>query len=314
MNLKQQLKNFPKQFGWKPQIENRQNLPKRWDDILICGMGGSALPGLLLQSLLSNKNIMTHRDYGLPQIITKNTFVVVISYSGNTEETIFAYQKAKKQNLPLALITSDGKLQKLAERNKDTFVKIPSGFQPRLALGYQFRALVELVDAPKPDKIKPNIEKVAQEARKLAKNIGSSIPLFYASTNNKALAYIAKIQTNETAKRHAFYNTFPELNHNELEGFNNEQRTTNNERFMAIILKDKNDDKKIQRRMELTKRLIEQKGYGVKIIDISNDNWYNKVIYSVLFTNWLSYYLAIDAGIDPEPVNLIEEFKNSLRE
>ena len=308
MDFKQQLQNFPKQLEWKPQVENRQNLPKRWSGVLVCGMGGSALPGLLLQSLLPNKNIITYRDCGLPQNITKNTFVIAVSYSGNTEETISAYQKAKKQNVPLALIASGGKLQKLAKKNKDAFVKIPSGIQPRIALGYQFRALVELVNAPKPDKIKPNTEKIAREAKKLAKNIGSSIPLFYASTQNKALAYVAKISINENAKRHSFYNVFPELNHNELEGYE-----TFCKNLFIVFLKDKKDDKRIQNRMELTIKLIEKKGYPVYTFDICGDDWYNRIVCSILFTNWLSYYLAINASIKPEPVDLIEEFKDSLR-
>ncbi|OGZ61371.1 MAG: hypothetical protein A3F94_02285 [Candidatus Spechtbacteria bacterium RIFCSPLOWO2_12_FULL_38_22] len=276
-------------------------------------MGGSALPGLLLESLMASEKITVHRDYELPQNITKNTFVVVMSYSGNTEEAISAYKTAKKQNLPLAAVASGGELEKLTQKDKTAYIKVPSEIQPRIALGYQFMALVELTKAPKPQNINIDAKKIEQDAKLLAKKINTSIPLFYASTQNKALAYIAKIQTNETAKRHAFYNIFPELNHNELEAWNMEHEAWNMEQFVIIMLKDKSDDKRIVRKMNLTAKLIEKKGYHVKVVDVSNVNWYNKVIHSVLFTNWLSYYLAIDAGIDPKPVNLIEEFKGLLR-
>ena len=312
-NFYNQLTDFPKQFEWEPKVENKDKLPTTWDSLLICGMGGSALPGLLLESLMASEKITVHRDYELPQNITENTFVVVMSYSGNTEEAISAYKTAKKQNLPLAAVASGGELEKLTQKDKTAYIKVPSEIQPRIALGYQFMALVELTKAPKPQNINIDIQKLEQDAKLLAKKINTSIPLFYASTQNKALAYIAKIQTNETAKRHAFYNIFPELNHNELEAWNMEHEAWNMEQFVIIMLKDKSDDKRIVRKMNLTAKLIEKKGYHVKVVDVSNVNWYNKVIHSVLFTNWLSYYLAIDAGIDPKPVNLIEEFKGLLR-
>ena len=313
MDFEQQLKNFPKQFEWKPKVENKGKLPTNWDSLLVCGMGASALPGLLLESLMTNEKITVHRDYELPQNITKNTFVVVMSYSGNTQETISAYKTAKKQNLPMSVIASGGKLKELAEKDSVAFVGIPSGYAQRVALGYQFMALVELTKAPKPQNINIDAKRLEQNAKLLAKKIGILTPLFYASTQNKAFAYIAKTQINENAKRHAFYNIFPELNHNELEAWNMEHEAWNMEQFVIIMLKDKSDDKRIVRKMNLTAKLIEKKGYHVKVVDVSNVNWYNKVIHSVLFTNWLSYYLAIDAGIDPKPVNLIEEFKGLLR-
>lgn len=305
--LKKQLEDFPNQFNWQPNIENKQNMPKTWESILVCGMGGSALPGLLLQSLMTDKQVAVRRDYGLPNTELNNTFVIIISYSGNTEEALSAYQEACGKNLPIASISSGGELEKLANSNETPFVKIPNNMQPRIALGYQFMALVELTNAQKPRQIKFEVEKVKQEAKTLAKKIGSSIPLFYSSTQNIALANIAKISINENAKRHSFYNVFPELNHNELEGYE-----TFCKNLFIVFLKDKNDDKRIQNRMELTIKLIEKKGYPVYIFDICGDDWYNRVIYSTLFTNWLSYYLAINAGIEPEPVNLTEEFKDSL--
>lgn len=128
------------------------------------------------------------------------------------------------------------------------------------------------------------------------------------------MAYIAKIQINENAKKHAFWNVFPEINHNEMEGFANRQQTTNNrQRFFAIMFRDDTDNKRVQKRMALTAGLIKENGHGVEVIDISNPNWYNKVIYSVLMGGWLSYYLARTEGTDPEPVNLIEEFKKKLK-
>lgn len=306
-NIQKQLKEFPQQFNWEPHIERLEKLSLSWDNILVCGMGGSALPGFLLQSLMQNTQINIHANYGLPANLQKNTLVVVISYSGNTEEALSAYETAKSEGVALAAISSDGKLQEMAKKDDVPFVKIPDYFQPRIALGYQFRALVELVEAQKPKTIKIDAERAEKDAKSLAEKIGKSTPLFYASRNNKALAYIAKIQTNENAKRHAFFNVFPELNHNELEAFKNK-----NDLFVVII-KDNSDDKRIQRRMDLTTKLIKENGYKTEVIDISNNNWYNRTIYSVLFTSWLAYYLAVNAGIDPELYYLIEKFKRSLR-
>jgi len=306
MDFKQQLESYPKQFEWEPKIENKKRLPKKWDDILICGMGGSALGGLLLQKISPDKKIGVQRDYVLPNSISKNTFVIIVSYSGNTEEALSAYREATDKNLSVGAVASGGMLEKIAQKNITPFIKIPAGVQPRIALGYLTKALVEFVGAPKPKDIKIDTPTIEQEAQGLAKKIGQDTPLFYASDKNNVLAYIAKIQINENAKRHAFYNVFPELNHNELEGYEESKK------FFVVILRDIDDDERIKKRIELTAKLIKQKGYGIDFIDIKERGCYNKIIYSTLFTNWLSYHLAINAGVDPEPVDLIEQFKKEL--
>lgn len=322
-NMKQMILDFPGQFpvGYGAAGDAGKSFAgKEFKNIVIAGMGGSALPGELLKMFAQELNlklpVIVSRDYSLHSYAGPDSLVIAISYSGNTEETVSAYMEAKKKDFSLAVIASGGKLKELAEEDKNPFALIPSGTPPRLAIGYQFAALLGLLAN---SGIIENQEQVLQElasslkpeeamgpARELAEKIKNKTPLIYTSENYRQLAYILKIQINENGKRHAFYNCFPELNHNEMVGY-----TTKND-FYALIFKSEDDDPRIVKRMELTAKLIQDKGYDADIIDISEKNRYNRVFNTALFGAWLSYFFAVQNEIDPTPVDIIEDFKKSL--
>ncbi|MDX1608355.1 MAG: bifunctional phosphoglucose/phosphomannose isomerase [Candidatus Spechtbacterales bacterium] len=323
-NMKQILIDFPSQFatGYSAAADAGSSLKNnKFENIIVAGMGGSALPGALLEMLAEYQldlqiPVYIHRSYELPRQATDKSLVIIISYSGNTEEALSAYQKAKTENHTICAITSGGKLEEFAQTDEIPLVLVPKNVQPRIALGYQFSALLALLANAgiiKPQKkemeelesaLSP--EKLEKTAEKLAEKIDSKTPLIYSSRDYRHLAYILKIQMNENGKRHAFANYFPELNHNEMVGYE-----TKNDMFV-LVLRDKDDHPKIQKRMELTADIIKKRGYSVEYIDINGENMYNKVFNTILFGNWLSYYLAIKAEIDPTPVDIVEEFKKEL--
>ncbi|MEX0878013.1 MAG: bifunctional phosphoglucose/phosphomannose isomerase [Candidatus Spechtbacterales bacterium] len=324
-NMRQIILDFPRQFpvGYGAVGDaGKEFTSKEFKNIIIAGMGGSALAGevltLLSGALKLQLPVFIHRDYGLSSMANKNSLIVTLSYSGNTEETLSVYQAAKEKGITLAVITSDGSLKQMAKKDKKPLAIVPEGIPPRLAIGYQFSALLAILSnvgiiEPKEDVVqKISSELKSAEVMSLAKELVGEIkektPIIYSSKANSPLAYIMKIQINENAKRHAFYNSFPELNHNEILGYEN----SNPDNFFVFMLRDKNDHPKNQRRMEITARLLEKRKYKVKFIDIEGENMYNRAFNAILFGTWLSYYLAIQDSIDPTPVTLIKEIKRSL--
>lgn len=322
-NMKQVILDFPKQFREGFRVAKNTIAKGKFDAVLVCGMGGSALPGNVLNTWLKDQKIALplyiNRDYNLPHYIDKNFLTVCISYSGNTQETISCYLQAKKRKLPLAVITSGGKLSKLSKKDKTPIAVVPGNIQPRFALAYQSTALIKILinsgiinDNSKnilslEKSLKPkNLE---SQGKKIAKKIKNRIPLFYASDKNKFIARLWKIQINENSKNPAFFNYIPELNHNEMVGFENK----NLKPFYIIILRDSTDNPKNLKRMKVLASIMKKRGVAVDFINIQGKNTLSKLFSSFLLGAWASYYLALENKVDPTPVSIVEEFKGRMK-
>lgn len=324
--MRKMILDFPRQFTVGLKAAENVKVEGTFDKVIICGMGGSALPADILSMWLEANKIglpvHAHRDYGLPRFADKYHLIICVSYSGNTEETISAFEEARKKNLKILAITSGGKLSDLCRSYKIPAAIVPSGLQPRMALGFQFAALAKILtncgilkNETNSDLVllkktlKPKIFEI--QGKKLAQNLKNRIPIIYASGKFEYLARIWKIKFNENAKTPAFYNYFPELNHNELAGFDN-NGCNNGCPTSIIILRDILDGPRIKKRMELTSDILRQKGIGVDIIEITGENTINKVFSSILLADWASYYLALEYKVDPTAVKLNDEFKKRL--
>jgi glucose/mannose-6-phosphate isomerase len=290
-------------------------------------MGGSALPGSLLQLFARNlnfkfQNFFVHRDYNLPNFANKNSLIFTISYSGNTEETISAFKEAISKKLKVISISSGGKLKELSQKFKTQFIEIPSGWPPRMALGYLFSALFSALIKLKivPDfkkeilalkeKLKP--EKFEKEGQEIAHFLLYKIPLIYSSSSYRELARIWKINFNENSKVPAFFNYFPELNHNEMTGIG-EANKNYRKIFRAIILKEKSDNPRNKKRMKILAEIFKERGIESKILNLKGKNIFEKVFSSILLSYFSSFYLAKLQNIDPVPVKLVEEFKQKMK-
>ncbi|MDP1538546.1 MAG: bifunctional phosphoglucose/phosphomannose isomerase [bacterium] len=320
--MKKIILDFPKQFKIGLEIAKNIRIKDKFDKVLICGMGGSALPGDILEMWLEDKKINIgldiHRNYGLPYQIDKKYLIICISYSGNTEETISSFMEARKKKIKTIAITSGGELLELCQRHEVPFAKIPQGYQPRMALGFQFSALIKIL--VNSGIIKNNLEnvlaleknlkplKLESQAKIIAKKIINKIPIVYTSDKFRKLARIWKIKFNESAKLPAFYNYFPELNHNEMTGFVNLQT-----KFYVIFLRDSAENTKILKRMKLTAEILKQKMIDSSFIDLSGKEILYKIFSNILLSDWVSYYLALKYKVDPLSVNLQEEFKKKLK-
>ncbi len=323
-NMRQIIIDFPSQLTEAIKFSKNVKIQGTFDNIIVCGLGGSALPGNVLSCWLSQSDITAptihiHRDYGLPIQIKEGSLIVCISYSGNTEEALSSLDKALEKNLTVACITTGGKMQKICEDNNLPWIKIPSGLQPRMALGYQFIALLRLLSNSGviPDTTEEitetanllKTEKLEKEGKKLAQKLKGKIPLVYSSNSFKALARIWKIKFNENSKTPAFFNYFPELNHNEMVGFTNIPKGVN---LHILIIRDKNENIKNIKRMELFAKLVKKNKVGVDFIDLESGSPLFKIFSNTILGDWVSYYLALEYKTDPNPVEIVEEFKKNL--
>jgi glucose/mannose-6-phosphate isomerase len=320
-NMRKMILDFPKQFKAGIKAAGKITARGKFDEVLVCGMGGSALASDILKIWLAEYKIglplYTHRNYGIPHYADKDFLVVCSSYSGNTEETLSAFKEAKKRNLKVAAITSGGELARLCQKDGTPLVLIEKGLPPRMTLGLQLGALMKLLfncgiignglESISGLEKTLNAKALEAQGKKLAKKIKGSIPVVYSSDRLQALARIWKIKFNENSKIPSFFNSFPELNHNEIVGY------TNPSNLHAIVLRDRADHPRNQKRIKITAELLRKKGFPVDIIEIKGKNILNKVFDNLLLADWASYYLALELGNDPTPVGIVEDLKRKMK-
>lgn len=305
---------FLKQLAFELVIENKDKFKEHKDSIVL-GMGGSHLAADLL-------GLRVHSDYGLPSDLAdkKDILIIAVSYSGNTEETLDGFNLALSKYLPLAVISTGGKLLELARQNNIPYIQLPNiGIQPRETIGFQLKALLKLTG--KENELQEiaklsndiNLDNLELQGRELAEKIKNYIPIIYSSAKNKPLAYFWKIVFNETAKIPAFYNVFSELNHNEIEGFNWNEKTKHlSEKFIFIFLKDNSDNPRIIKRMELTEKIYKNKGFNVHSVILGNKTEISQLLASIYIALATAYSLALIYGSDPQKTDLIDELKTYI--
>jgi len=316
------IKNFNKQFEYEPQIEGNLSLEEVKNFIAV-GMGGSHLAADILNSYDPSFNILVHKNYGLPNLpeeVLKQSLIILNSYSGNTEEVIDSFNLALEKKLKMASITYNGKLLELSKQYNVPFIKLPEPkIQSRLVLGFHTKALLKILNKEKELKeiselayiLKP--EEFEEQGRELSQKIKDKIPVIYASEKNQAITYIWKIKFNETSKIPAFYNIFPELNHNEMTGFDVKETTQHlSENFIFLLLFDEEDHPKIQKRITILKNLYEERNLKIEILKLEGQNRFHKIFSSLVLADWTSYYLAKEYGVEPQEVPMVEEFKKLM--
>jgi glucose/mannose-6-phosphate isomerase len=317
------IKNFNQQFSWIPKIEHQKAL-KRFKKVLVCGMGGSHLAADVLLAWKPELQVVVWHDYGLPPIPKKDlkeSLIIFDSYSGNTEETLDAFAAARKQKFAVAVIASGGRLLELARKNKIPYIALPPTHeQPRMAIGYALKAVVCLL---RDQKLLREISALAQElrpdeyeekGRSLASRLSLNVPVIYASSQNGALAMNWKIVLNETGKVPAFWNTFPELNHNEMTGFDVKRSTRElSSVFHFILLTDGEDSSPIAKRMLVLQGMYRDRGLKVELVPVQGSTRLGKIVNSISLAQWTAYYTARNYGIEPEEVPMVEEFKKMIR-
>ena len=355
------LRNFPKQCEEAREL-GREIRIEGIEKVIVTGIGGSAFSGDVLKAIAGKEiEVIVNRDYNLPDADDK-TLVFAVSYSGNTEETLSALNEAKEKGCKIIGISSGGKIEE--ECNIDVqeqpegagkiyHIKVPSGIQPRNALGYLSIPMIvvlqenNLINGKHLDIMVNELKEsnIEERGRRIADLLINKIPLIYSSERLKCLSYGWKTRINENSKTHAFAGQIPEMNHNELVGY-----TRRRDNFYTIIIRDLGDSERIKKRFLITKELIEKYEGKCSIIDTQGSNGApplrrggtsngapplrrgrtsngatplrrggtsnlaSRIFCTLHLGDWVSYYLALNYNIDPEPVEIIEYLKGRLEE
>jgi len=329
------LKNFPAQVREAVDIGRAARLPSRIAgirQIVLCGLGGSAIGGDLLRSALARDldiPFSVNRTYTLPASVGPGTLVIVSSYSGNTEETNAAHREALRRKAKLLCITSGGATRRLAEKHRSPLISIPPGLPPRAALGYSFfpllialgrlgcipdrrrdiRETVEVID--RLAGVYGNPDPGANAALQLAGKLRNRVGVIYSSTERfDAVGTRWRGQIAENGKSLAFGHVLPEMNHNELVGW--KALTGPMSEMQVVFLRDRGDHPRIALRMDLTRGVIARTTSHVDEVWSEGESLYARMFSLVVLGDWVSYYLAILHGEDPTPVAVIDTLKNEL--
>lgn len=314
------IRNFPEQFAFEPVVEHADRLPV-FKKFLVLGMGGSQLPSTVLRRMDSTIDIVHHRDYGLPQGVDfSDRLVIASSYSGNTEETVDGAREALRRGLSLAIITTGGELLRMAQEQNIPHVVMPAtGIQPRCALGYSARALMavmgraDLLGATRALAQTLDSSRAESLGETVAQWCEDRVPVVYASTRNESIAYIWKIKFNETGKIPAFCNVVPELNHNEMNGYDVADSTRAlSANTVFIFLRDVTDDARTIRRMDVLRDLLRARGLKVEEYDVTGATSSEQIYSTILVADWASLAVATRYGVEPEAVAMVEEFKQAI--
>jgi glucose/mannose-6-phosphate isomerase len=294
----------------------------------VCGMGGSAIGGELAAAALGDRltrPLWAVRGYELPSWVPEDRAVLCSSYSGDTEETLACYDASQALGVPTIVATTGGELAEAARRDGVPVIGLPGTLQPRAAVGYMFVIAAEAAAwcgaAPgirtEIDSSAAHLEAVRDglvtRAGELASALENTVPLIYGADLTAPVAYRWKTQVNENCKWPAFANQLPELDHNEIVGWQGiEAGDAGAPRFSAIFLCDRDSHPRIRRRVELTAQLTEPHAAGVHMIETEGETPTERLLHAVMLGDLVSVRLAELRGVDPEPVDVIDRLKERL--
>ncbi len=310
------------QLAFEPEIEFAERLGNH-DTFIVAGMGGSHLAADILKCWNPLLDIIVHSDYGLPALNPDHTdkrLFIASSYSGNTEEVIDGFTEAISREMPVCAIAVGGELLNRAEQEHIPYIRLPdTGIQPRSALGFSVKALLKVIREENASAELRGLaeilipESFEHAGKNTAAHLAGRMPLIYASRRNAAVAYIWKIKFNETGKIPAFMNVVPELNHNEMTGFDAIESTAElSAHFYAILLFDEEDHPRIQKRMDILERLYHARGIPVQRVRMEGRGRFEKIFSSLYLADWVAYHTAMHYGADPSNVPIVEEFKKLI--
>ncbi len=300
------------------------------DTIVYAGMGGSALAALLLHTWpLVRAPFEVVREYDIPAYVGTRTLFIASSYSGNTEETVSSLAEAEAKGAQIAVIAGGGKLQHIAEEKGYALLTIPKVNQPRFAVFYNYRALLQLLQIAGvvTEDFRPALEKTAaflaeavkawrpdvptaqNYAKQLAlEMIGKSV-VIYGGPKMWPAAYKWKISFNENAKQIAWWNQYSEFNHNEFIGWSKQPV---DKPYAIVELRSPLEHLQIQKRFVVSERLLSGMRPSPIVITPEGDSIVQQLFWSVALGDFVTLYTALLNGLNPTPVDLVEKLKTEL--
>ena len=338
LNMIGEIDNLPDQLGYAYQLGMKYDLPD-WKDfrqVVIAGMGGSAIGADLLASYcgsLAPIPVFVHRDYGLPVFARgTETLVICSSHSGNTEETLDAFEAARNAGCRIMVVCTGGELAKRAKENNIPFWTFEHKGQPRAAVGFSFGLLLAMFER---FNLIPSQQEAMENALASMKRSQQHLKADIPAAKNPAKRYAGQLmgrwvtvmgsgllttvarrwkgQLNEVAKAGANFEFLPEADHNTLAGTMNPQETLN-AHTMTIFLCAPSDHPRNRLRSDLTRKAFMLEGLNTDFIEARGSTPLAHMWTMILFGDYMSYYLAMGYGVDPTPIKALVEFKQAMAE
>ena len=338
LNMLGEIDNLPDQLGYAYQLGLKHQLPD-WKDfsrVVVAGMGGSAIGADLLASYSASLvpiPVSVHRDYGLPLFARgAETLVICSSHSGNTEETLDAFESARKAECRIIAVCTGGELAKRAKENDIPVWTFDHAGQPRAAVGFSFGLLLAMFQRLGfiPDQREAIGDAIAS-MKKSQEHIKAEVP----AATNPAKRYAGQLmgrwvtimgsgllsvvgrrfkgQINEIAKAGANFEFIPEANHNTLAGTLNPQEMLNS-KTMTLFLRAPSDHPRNRLRSDLTRQAFMLEGLNTDVVDARGNTSLAHMWTLILFGDYMAYYLAMAYGVDPTPIQVLVEFKKAMAE
>lgn len=327
------LRSFPEQVEEAIRRGRQLDLPGGTPrNVVVCGMGGSGIAGALLRQYVYHDcpvPVVPNRYYRVPAWVDEDTLAIIVSHSGETEETLGAFRDARRRGATPLAVTSDGKLRSEAAEADLPVVPVPAEMPPRAAAAYLFVPLLfalaklDLLDPPEqkalrsvPDHLRDLNGELGPDAEdnpalRAAESIRGCLPIVHGSQEVTAvLAERFKNQLHENAKVFASANEIPELNHNEIMSLDFLARDP--ERYIMVWLRDRGEHARVQRRFEVTRKLYEDAGMDLLEIEGRGRFLLSRYLTLMLHTDYVSYYLALLRGRDPSSIEHIRTLKQAL--
>ncbi len=324
--MKDLISNFSEQISEAlDTIEGLELTPpsREIHNVLITGLGGSGIGGTIVADMvapLSSVPVVVNKNYLLPGFVGKNTLVISCSYSGNTEETLAATKQALHKGAEVACITSGGELYDIAKSGNLNMITMQGGNPPRSMFAYSFSFLCYYMQFYGIARL--NVEKdleeairlindeeagILIEAEQMSSHLKGKIPVIYAVSGNLGVASRWRQQFNENAKMLCWEAEIPEMNHNELVGWEG-----GSNKYAPIFLRNKKDYSRNQRRIEINKSIISEKAGQVQELWSKGNSAIERILYLVHFGDWVSYYLSEINKVDIMDIKSIDLLKSEL--
>lgn len=295
-------------------------MPKQ---VIISGMGGSGIGGTIIQNYAASRvniPVIVNKSYQLPAFADPHSLVIISSYSGNTEETINALEEAIRLNCRIVCITSGGSIAQLASQHQLDCILIPGGRQPRACLGYSMVQLLfvlagyGLIDYGFEQEIQAAVQllenheqAIQNEAKELASWMKGKIPLLYVGDTMQGVAVRWCQQINENGKSLCWHNTIPEMNHNEIEGWEAKR-----EDIAVLFIHNPLDHERVQLRMEVVRQIVSGQTTQVRDLHAEGACYLERALYLIHVGDWVSWYLSLAKEVNANEVKMIDYLKSAL--
>ncbi len=321
------IEDFPLQLKESTSVYSRCSIKTVYpniNNIIVCGLGGSGFIGDLVLDLFSRDlsvPLITNKGYHLPHFADESSLLILTSYSGQTEEVVNCFEEALQKNLTPICISSGGKLKQLAAEHNFDFIDIPTGYPPRTSLAFGFTNMLYVLThfnlipekhTTLPAELSAFLSSTQEEIKGNAKDCSNlfkdKIIVAYTEDRVESVALRLKQQINENSKSYCWFNILPELNHNELVGWKQ-----NHHAIQSLFLRTSFENERNKHRFDFIKPIVSQ--YADSVIEIfpKGNTLAEQYFYLLHWSDWLSYYLALEQEQDPVEVRVIDNLKSYLK-